>query len=221
MPYKEVYVAPELLVERNGIEIYRTYDEGDYNDPNTYHFAVGTDDEDDASSFDIREIAHLANHPLELHLSARRRNQVLRDLIDNGIITEDGPNIDEAVPWIAQRCLWRSQRPEVEAAIEITEDNEPSCCPSCGTQKRSYTQKIRFAYGDTILAVPIDDKSAWLHFQFGARVPEIKNGVERERIDIYQYRLVVPIADDGKLDLSSVRSILNKYFPKLVPIRSS
>jgi len=97
MPHKESWVDPEILVEDQGVVVYRTYKHNMIDEPRTYWFSTCTECAEQYSScrgddcdFDVRElktyyIRESQVTPLKEHLK-----KVIRKAINTGEIRVNG-----------------------------------------------------------------------------------------------------------------------------------
>lgn len=59
MPTKNVYVKPQVFMRYKGVTVYHTYECGEFDEQNTYHFCTVPEDADSDDSgvqFDVREL---------------------------------------------------------------------------------------------------------------------------------------------------------------------
>jgi hypothetical protein len=94
MPYKEIYVRPDLFLEHNGIQVFHSYGEMEYNEPLLYHYSLDPlqDDDDERSlEFDIRDLSTWKDI-VALGFIAQEENiaDMIREAIDKGEITKNG-----------------------------------------------------------------------------------------------------------------------------------
>lgn len=54
MPWKTVYVPPEIVLDFKGVRVFRTYKDGNFNEPSRYWYTTSESEDDEA--FDIRDI---------------------------------------------------------------------------------------------------------------------------------------------------------------------
>lgn len=58
MPYVTEWIEPDTLIEHNGITIFHTYEEGDYEDVNTYWYCASVDGVyEHGAEFDVRHLS--------------------------------------------------------------------------------------------------------------------------------------------------------------------
>ena len=84
MPYKTIWVEPEVFLEHNGVTVYHTYRDDDIDQgANWFLFTLREDGGEDKDAFDIRDV-----DPLNLYKSGldETRRAVLRHAIDNGLL---------------------------------------------------------------------------------------------------------------------------------------
>ena len=91
MPYKTVWVEPEVFLEHEGVTVYHTYKDDDFEQgARWYWFTLQEVGGEDEGAFDIRGLDTdnlLANRPP--HNSDPRR-AVLRNAIDKGLLKSPG-----------------------------------------------------------------------------------------------------------------------------------
>ena len=66
MPYKTIWVEPEVFLEHNGVTVYHTYRDDDFDQgANWYWFTLREDGDEDKGAFDIRDLDtdKLLDHP--------------------------------------------------------------------------------------------------------------------------------------------------------------
>lgn len=57
MPYKTIWVEPEVFLEYKGVTVYHTYKDDDFEQgANWYWFRLDQEEEDDEGKFDIRDL---------------------------------------------------------------------------------------------------------------------------------------------------------------------
>lgn len=84
MPFRTEYFARELHLTWNGVEIYRDYKRDGSGIRYEYHFT--TSPEDDASSFDVRELKAFKKIKSTRKTESVRIMRALRGAIDSGEI---------------------------------------------------------------------------------------------------------------------------------------
>jgi len=55
MPYKSEWVEPDIYLEHNGVRVFYTYDNDDYDDPNFCYYTTNEDDNTE-DHFDVRDL---------------------------------------------------------------------------------------------------------------------------------------------------------------------
>lgn len=91
MPYKTIWVEPEVFLEHNGVTVYHTYKDDDIEEgARCYWFTLQELGGEYEGAFDVRDLDTdklLANHPT--HNSGPggdARRAVLRNAIDKGLL---------------------------------------------------------------------------------------------------------------------------------------
>lgn len=83
MPYK--WTEPELMVDHNDVQVYRTYKDSQWNDPMTYWYNTSQVEEEEFE-FDIRELpGYSADTPLDVSQLQHHAN-ILMIAIEQGHI---------------------------------------------------------------------------------------------------------------------------------------
>lgn len=98
MPYQEVWMDSEVVLEHKGVTIYRTYNDDNYDEPSIYWFTTQKAEPGDHRSpvdFDVRELrnydAHIEHHHYRHDTGAEDYIvRVLREAIECGYICADG-----------------------------------------------------------------------------------------------------------------------------------
>lgn len=65
MPYREIYVPPELFLTHNGVNVFHAYGDDEYNDKKNFWFTLDTTDND--AQFDLRILDVPARAVLDQH----------------------------------------------------------------------------------------------------------------------------------------------------------
>jgi hypothetical protein len=195
MPYRSEYVEPEMVLERNDVKVYRTYDNGDYDDPMMNYFTTSSeDDQGNDAGFDIRHAAWFGG--IRLLFGLANRDEVLIGLIDAGIITDSGLQIPDE-PWAAQRDTWRKQDEEICCAIGW--ESEETYRPESGV--RDIGRICYFPYHGTMHCVPADEPGwAVLSFDMGVH-DRVADSITKLTIEGIRVR----IGADGILILDGLR----------------
>lgn len=81
MPYKSVYVEPEVFLVHKGVTVYHCYKNGDFEFPFTYWFSL--EKADDGKMFNVRELPN--DHGYDVY-SEEGRKQILMAAIDSGVL---------------------------------------------------------------------------------------------------------------------------------------
>lgn len=66
MPYKTIWVEPEVFLEHNGVTVYHTYKDDDFEQGANWYWFRLDQEEDDEGKFDIRDVDPLnllKSHP--------------------------------------------------------------------------------------------------------------------------------------------------------------
>jgi hypothetical protein len=87
MPYKSVWVDPEIFMEYKGVTVYHVYDYNDYEEgPMCYWYTLDQDCEGfDGFAFDVRELPVCVERRSPL-LDREYSREVIRKAIDTGVI---------------------------------------------------------------------------------------------------------------------------------------
>ena len=92
MPYKQVWCDPEIVLQHNGVTIYRSYKYGEFENPFTYHFCLEPGQEGvEPDDFDVRNLPVPSVKPLAGSFSSGAAMedcilQALREAIDAGLL---------------------------------------------------------------------------------------------------------------------------------------
>lgn len=81
MPYKREWVPAEVFLEHSGVTIYRAYNDGDFDEPLSYWFAM---DQYGEANFDVRDLDVPSGRLLRT--DEVDFEDVLRDAIDAGLL---------------------------------------------------------------------------------------------------------------------------------------
>jgi hypothetical protein len=84
MPLK--HVRPDVVIEHNGVQVFETYINRNFDTPNFFVYSTSADELDQSSQFDIRTLPGLAGYDMTV---PEDRISALYAAIDLGVI---GPN---------------------------------------------------------------------------------------------------------------------------------
>ena len=96
MPYQTIWVEPDLFLEHNGVKVYHSYKNDDFEDPLFYWFCVypsgDTSYEDDKRDFDVGD---LSTRPKGLReastiVSEAEFAEFIKRAIESGELDNDG-----------------------------------------------------------------------------------------------------------------------------------
>lgn len=88
MPTKTTWIAPEVFLEHNGVTVYHTYQDNDYEaGPMEYWFTLNGEDDDDDDHFDVRDLDVPSRARMETEPGMIKT--VIREAIDLGILTAE------------------------------------------------------------------------------------------------------------------------------------
>lgn len=94
MPYRTMWVEPDVFDEHNGVTVYHTYpDDETENGPSFYWYTINPEahyeDDLDEGVFDVRDLAKYGRlHVYNLDIEEGRM-YLIRDLIERGILGAD------------------------------------------------------------------------------------------------------------------------------------
>lgn len=112
MPYEEIYVEPEVLLDYEGLKVYLTYKDMQANDPNTYWYSfIGPEGEVD---FDVRELKQFA-YPtgrIPHHCTTREYH---RDVIREAIAHEELDELIDEAGYIPSVLCWPQEMVHLDA----------------------------------------------------------------------------------------------------------
>ena len=82
MPYKTEWVNNDLAIEHNGVKVYHTYKDDEYDNGLMQCWFLLEEDGMNEDSFDVRDIARALDNPPEEPVD------ILRQAIDEGVIKD-------------------------------------------------------------------------------------------------------------------------------------
>jgi hypothetical protein len=82
MPY--IWTEPEMVVEHNGVKIYNTYQNGQWEYPRSYHFTTDVTEQPE-NKFDIRDLPEYDKHAeyADGWLDTQKATEILIAAIEN------------------------------------------------------------------------------------------------------------------------------------------
>lgn len=94
MPFENVQVPAEILLEYKGITVYHTYKYNNINDPSMYGYALDDDDSDEGDMFDVRDLPNWGGNAVgradvRAWSIAAIHKDVVREAIDHGYLDKE------------------------------------------------------------------------------------------------------------------------------------